>query len=75
MRSNAEAPHLQRRLAFRDDLRQHPDACEAYAQLKRELADCVGNDIQAAHGDGKEAFVKQPERLVLAWQMKRDGNR
>jgi GrpB-like predicted nucleotidyltransferase (UPF0157 family) len=48
----------ERRLLFRDYLRAHPDAAEAYMDLKRRLAVAFKDDI-AAYRTGKGAFVQE----------------
>lgn len=44
-------------LLFRDHLRCHPGAADAYAELKRSLAAEVGHD-RVAYTEGKSAFIK-----------------
>jgi len=51
-------PGWERRLLFRDYLRAHPDAADAYVDLKRRLAATFNDDI-AAYRNGKGAFVEQ----------------
>jgi GrpB-like predicted nucleotidyltransferase (UPF0157 family) len=51
------APGWEHRLLFRDYLRAHPDAAEAYMDLKRRLAAAFRDDI-AAYRTGKSAFVQ-----------------
>jgi GrpB-like predicted nucleotidyltransferase (UPF0157 family) len=51
------SPGWERRLLFRDYLRAHPDAAEAYMDLKRRLAAAFRDDI-AAYRTGKSAFVQ-----------------
>ncbi len=58
--------NILRHLAFRDYLRAHPLAAEAYGQLKERLACMFPNDIEA-YCDGKDAFVKDLEQKALAW--------
>jgi GrpB-like predicted nucleotidyltransferase (UPF0157 family) len=50
-------PGWERRLLFRDYLRAHPDAADAYTSLKRRLAATFKDDI-AAYRTGKDAFVQ-----------------
>ena len=47
----------ERRLVFRDYLRAHPDAADAYMHLKRQLAAAFKDDI-AAYRNGKDTFVQ-----------------
>jgi len=49
-------PRWQRRLLFRDYLRNHPEAARAYAQLKRDLAVAFDDDI-SGYMNAKTAFV------------------
>jgi GrpB-like predicted nucleotidyltransferase (UPF0157 family) len=51
-------PGWARRLLFRDYLRAHPDAADAYVDLKRRLAATFNDDI-AAYRNGKGGFVEQ----------------
>ena len=51
-------PQWERRLLFRDYLRGHPEAADAYAGLKRKLAAEFGDDI-AAYRTAKNAFVQE----------------
>jgi len=51
-------PGWERRLLFRDYLRAHPDAADAYMNLKRRLAATFKDDI-VAYRNGKDAFVQQ----------------
>lgn len=52
--NNAE---YQRHIAFRDHLRAHPGEADAYAALKRELADKFGEDREA-YNNAKREFVE-----------------
>lgn len=45
-------------LYFRDYLVEHSDVCEAYADLKRELAQCYEHD-RDAYTEGKTTFVRE----------------
>lgn len=58
---------VERHLAFRDYMNAHPEAAQAYSSLKQRLAHEFPNDIEA-YMDGKDAFIKQHERLALSWQ-------
>jgi GrpB-like predicted nucleotidyltransferase (UPF0157 family) len=56
-------------LAFRDYLRQHPEAARAYESLKRELAPQHGAatfDSRQAYADAKTAFVTRITDQALA---------
>ena len=58
-------PGWERRLVFRDYLRAHPDAAEAYANLKRKLAARFKDDI-ASYRNGKDAFVEDVMAKAMA---------
>ncbi|RDX02537.1 GrpB family protein [Listeria kieliensis] len=60
---------IERHLSFRDYLRQNPQVCVAYGDLKRELAAKYPNDIEG-YGDGKDDFVKKVEQEALKWHWK-----
>jgi GrpB-like predicted nucleotidyltransferase (UPF0157 family)/GNAT superfamily N-acetyltransferase len=62
--------HIERHLAFRDFLRTHPAAARRYGELKLALAERFPADI-VGYMEGKDAFVKQTERLALAWSRHR----
>lgn len=68
----ADNPEAERHLAFRDYLRTHPEALNAYATLKIELARRHPDDI-VAYMDGKDGLIKQIEAEALVWQRAR-GN-
>jgi GrpB-like predicted nucleotidyltransferase (UPF0157 family) len=56
-------------LLFRDHLRQHPDALDAYHRLKQDLAQTFGQNGQR-YVDGKADFVRSVVR-----QAEREANR
>jgi GrpB-like predicted nucleotidyltransferase (UPF0157 family) len=58
--------HIKRHLAFCDYMNQHPEAAQAYSQLKQGLARQHGDNM-AAYIDGKDSFVREHEALALAW--------
>lgn len=62
----ADHPEVTRHLAFRDYLRTHPDARNAYAELKIELAQRYPSDI-VAYMDGKDGLIKELEAKALDW--------
>lgn len=64
------SPDLTRHLSFRDYLRAHPDAAQAYAALKLRLFETTGGNLDA-YIQGKDAFVKDLERQALAWAARR----
>jgi len=55
-----------RHIAFRDYMRAHPLSAIEYGQLKERLATQNPNNMDA-YIDGKDAFVKEHERLALLW--------
>jgi GrpB-like predicted nucleotidyltransferase (UPF0157 family) len=63
----AGTPEVERHLAFRDYLTQHPETARAYESLKEDLAEKFPTDIEA-YMDGKDAFVKETEKEALSWR-------
>ncbi|MDQ0174982.1 GrpB family protein [Bacillus chungangensis] len=57
---------IERHLVFRDYLREYPDICKQYGDLKSELAEQYPNDIEG-YGDGKDRFVKEIEKEAIKW--------
>ncbi|WP_099159184.1 GrpB family protein [Virgibacillus ndiopensis] len=57
---------VDRHLAVRDYLRNHPKDAQQYGDLKEKLAKQFPNDIEA-YMDGKDEFVKELERKALDW--------
>jgi len=57
------SPLWRDRLAFRDALRSQPDTAEAYAHLKRRLAEKYSQDREA-YTEAKTSFVAQ---VIDAW--------
>lgn len=57
---------IERHLSFRDYLREHPEVCKEYGELKSRLADKYPTDIES-YGDGKDDFVKKIEKEALKW--------
>ncbi|MCM1983890.1 GrpB family protein [Lyngbya confervoides] len=55
-----------RHLAFRDYMIAHPEAAQAYSQLKQRLAVAYPDDIEA-YMDGKDSFIKAMEQKSLEW--------
>lgn len=64
--SQKDQPQVHRHLAFRDYLRACPHRAARYAALKKQLAKEHPWDIDG-YCDGKDAFVKETERLALEW--------
>ncbi|MBD8007285.1 GrpB family protein [Bacillus norwichensis] len=58
---------IERHLAFRDYLREHPEVCKEYGDLKSQLAKEYPNNIDR-YGDGKDTFVKNVEKQALKWR-------
>ncbi|MGE7110372.1 GrpB family protein [Lysinibacillus sp. NPDC047702] len=57
---------IERHLAFRDYLREHPEVCRQYGELKSQLAKEYPNDIEG-YGDGKDDFVMNVEKNAIKW--------
>ncbi|MFS0690168.1 GrpB family protein [Sporosarcina sp. 179-K 8C2 HS] len=57
---------IDRHLAFRDFLREHPEKAKVYGDLKEELAKQFPYDI-ASYIKGKEQFALQIEREAVVW--------
>ena len=64
--------NIKRHLAFRDYLRTHSDVREAYAKLKRELAEKYPYDIDG-YCDGKDDFVKEIEEKAAEYSAALDS--
>lgn len=56
----------ERHLAFRDYLRNNPDAAAKYGELKEQLANRYFDDIEA-YMDGKDGFIKDLEKEAIKW--------
>lgn len=69
----AESPHVERHIAFRDYLRAHPQIAKAYSDLKANLTGTQGND-PGAYVAGKAHFVSATEEAALAWYRRRCGS-
>lgn len=61
-----ENPQIERHLAFRDYLREHPDTVKKYGNLKEELSQRFSYDINS-YINGKEQLVLEIERKAMAW--------
>ena len=59
-----DTANIRRHLCFRDYLRSHKEIRDAYARLKKELAEKYPYDIES-YCDGKDAFIKQIEKRAL----------
>ncbi|MBA9026096.1 GrpB family protein [Peribacillus huizhouensis] len=62
-------PAIERHLAFRDYLREHPDAVKRYGTLKEELSRLFPYEIHS-YISGKEQLVLELERMAIAWYRK-----
>ncbi|MFG6120800.1 GrpB family protein [Thalassobacillus sp. B23F22_16] len=60
------SPDSIRHLAFRDYLREHPDAAKAYGKLKQNLARQFPHDMEA-YIEGKHHFVTELEQKAVTW--------
>ena len=60
-------------LVFRDYLRAHPEAAQAYADVKRGLAAASVDDI-AAYRNGKTVFVDETTAKARAWRAGETAN-
>jgi hypothetical protein len=60
-------PRWQARLLFRDYLRAHPEAAQAYAKIKCSLATSSKDDIEA-YRTGKSTFVEETTAKASAWR-------
>ena len=58
-------PEVERHLLFRDYLRAHPDERDAYAALKRSLAEKFGDD-RREYAEAKTPFCERIDRLARA---------
>jgi len=60
-------PRWEALLVFRDYLRTHPQAAQAYANIKRALATSSIDDIEA-YRTGKNTFVEETTEKARAWR-------
>ena len=58
---------IERYLAFRDYMIEHPEEARRYGELKRELATQHSEDIEA-YMDGKDAYIKEQLSIAVAWR-------
>ncbi|WP_054707635.1 GrpB family protein [Bacillus sp. JCM 19041] len=57
---------IKEHLVFRDYLQQHPDAMQAYGQLKKKLAQAYVTDV-AAYINGKDDWINVTKRRAMEW--------
>jgi GrpB-like predicted nucleotidyltransferase (UPF0157 family) len=60
-------PRWEALLVFRDYLRAHPEAAQAYANIKRALATSSIDDIEA-YRTGKNTFVEETTEKAREWR-------
>jgi GrpB-like predicted nucleotidyltransferase (UPF0157 family) len=63
----AGSQEVERHLAFRDYMREHYAAAQAYSALKQQLVQAHPDDLEA-YMEGKDAFIKEHEAKALAWR-------
>jgi GrpB-like predicted nucleotidyltransferase (UPF0157 family) len=63
----AGSSQIEHHLAFRDYMREHHAAAQAYSALKQQLALAHPNDLEA-YMKGKDPFIKEHEAKALAWR-------
>ena len=69
----AGSRHIERHLAFRDYLKEHPTVKEQYGQLKKTLAQQFPFDMDA-YIRGKNDFVQSTEEAALAWYKRKQNS-
>ena len=62
----ADSPHVERHIAFRNYLRAHPEVARAYETEKRRARDLHPDDSHA-YTDEKAAWVQKTEATALIW--------
>ncbi|MBI9051333.1 MAG: GrpB family protein [Anaerolineaceae bacterium] len=63
----SSSPHVDRHLLFRDYLRAHPSAVQAYSALKQELVKQYRYDPEG-YSDAKDGFITQMDAEALKWK-------
>lgn len=63
----AGSPEVERHLAFRDFMLEHPVWARQYSDLKRQLVKAHRDDV-ARYIDGKEAFIREVDGKAAAWR-------
>jgi len=62
----ANSPHVERHIAFRDYLHAHPDAASEYEKEKRRARELHPDDSHA-YTDEKAAWIQDREAKALLW--------
>jgi GrpB-like predicted nucleotidyltransferase (UPF0157 family) len=65
--ARASASEIQRHLDFRDYLREHTSAADAYSDLKLALSEQCHGDMRC-YSDGKTAFIREVEQRAEIWR-------
>lgn len=68
----AGSPQIERHLAFRDYLREHPSKAAEYSALKARLT-AGGGASMDAYIEGKAPFIAATDALALDWYRGRDS--
>ena len=67
-----DSPQVERHIVFRDYLRAHPDAANAYEKEKRRARDLHPDDSHA-YTDEKGAWIRDTEAKALIWFAEQPG--
>ena len=62
----ADSPHVERHIAFRNYLRAHPEVARGYETEKRRARDLHPDDSYA-YTDEKAAWIQKTEATALIW--------
>lgn len=63
----AGSSEVQRHLAFRDFSTAHAEIAVKYSDLKKSLAAAFPDSIEK-YMDGKDAFIKEVDRIAAEWR-------